>query len=204
LQVKDRAELLAKVAEIGGVELKSGNVSKIDSEYVSKVEDLESKASEAAKEFGWESIQYQELDAAIESMLDEGDAAIDDAASVSRKQITEMLSNAGYDAVFVQNDRGSFNRDTDAKIFLNPNQLRSVNAAFDPEQSDSANLLAQSELNQSPIDESSEPEENLYVALFIRLAILKLRIRLIEKLSVNMKLRLADCLIDSLSTVLLS
>lgn len=62
-------------------------------------------------------------------------------ATAARARATQLLREAGYDSVSFE-DAGSFGRKIDAIVVLDPKNLRSVNAAFDPSKSDSANLLA--------------------------------------------------------------
>ena len=52
--------------------------------------------------------------------------------------LTNALKNAGYDGIFLSNDEGSWGRETDAYIALDPNQVKSSDniGTFDPTNSD--------------------------------------------------------------------
>lgn len=56
-----------------------------------------------------------------------------------REAIRKWLSSMGYDSIVYEND---FEGGGDSVIIFDPSNIRSVNAAFDPDKKDSSNLLA--------------------------------------------------------------
>jgi len=62
---------------------------------------------------------------------------------IGGNRVKEILSSNGYDSVSVKRQKANGNYVMDAEVTLfNPNQIRSINAAFDPDFKDSGNLLA--------------------------------------------------------------
>lgn len=70
--------------------------------------------------------KFNELFDAEDDIVDEWTAAADRLATEAKEIITADLRSAGYDGVFLENDVGSWNRQTDAIIALDPQQVKDV------------------------------------------------------------------------------
>jgi hypothetical protein len=57
------------------------------------------------------------------------------------KQVVDFLKSKGYDSMFLKENAGENNPFTTLAVF-EPNNIRSVNAEFDPEKKDSPQILA--------------------------------------------------------------
>lgn len=70
--------------------------------------------------------RYNELFDAEDAVIEEWTAAADKLDAQAKEAITEDLRKAGYDGIFLENDAGSWGRQTDAIIALDPQQVKNV------------------------------------------------------------------------------
>jgi hypothetical protein len=78
----------------------------------------------------------------MNSLLDEWKKGNIERAAKSKDSITDFFKNEGYDSVRLYNDAGSGGRNVDTTMILNPMNLRSRFAAFDPARINESDLLA--------------------------------------------------------------
>lgn len=138
LRVRDRTELVSKLRELSVdyARLKDES-AQIDKEYGAKFEE----AKNAFKSF---LIQWRKnnpdappraaydadgFDAAFnaeDNVVKEWTHAKDELALRAKTSITQALRDNGYDGVFLENDKGSWGRSTDAYIALDANQVKNT------------------------------------------------------------------------------
>jgi thiamine pyrophosphate-dependent acetolactate synthase large subunit-like protein len=85
---------------------------------------------------------YAEWNDKADEFLERWKAGNNERAATARAQITKTLKEQGYDALRIEEDAGSFGRNTDTLVVLDPAMLRSPNARFDPAKRNSRNILA--------------------------------------------------------------
>jgi hypothetical protein len=78
----------------------------------------------------------------MNSLLDEWNKGNIERAAKSKDSITDFFKNEGYDSVRLYNDAGSGGRNVDTTMILDPMNLRSRFAAFDPARINENDLLA--------------------------------------------------------------
>ena len=90
------------------------------------------------------SIPYEQKQPLLDSNLAETEAGLNTKAAAARERATQLLRDAGHDGLVMDSDQGGlFNkRKVPTTVVFDANNLRHVNAAFDPSRSHSANLLA--------------------------------------------------------------
>ncbi|WP_370373790.1 hypothetical protein [Henriciella pelagia] len=115
---------------VDGGEMARGGFNPNDPEVLTQAADMGYEGSDRGEAAEWLSAARKGLDMSQEARM-------------------ERARAAGHDALIVENvvDNGSPNSNTPATttIVFDPSNIRSVNAAFDPDMSDSANLLDQSQ-----------------------------------------------------------
>lgn len=70
--------------------------------------------------------EFNTLYEAEDAVIDEWTERADELAQRTKEAITQALRTAGYDGVFIAEDMGSWGRQTDAYIALEPNQVKNV------------------------------------------------------------------------------
>lgn len=82
--------------------------------------------------------EFERVYAIEDSVVDEWTTKADKLSLQAKEVLTNALKNAGYDGIFLSNDEGSWGRETDAYIALDPNQVKSSDniGTFDPTNSD--------------------------------------------------------------------
>jgi hypothetical protein len=80
----------------------------------------------------------------LDAILEKGQKELEKASSAARARATEILKQKGYDGIVMRNDKGGMfgRRQVETTVIFDPSNIRSVNAAFDPEKSGSSTLLA--------------------------------------------------------------
>lgn len=148
LRVDNREQLVRSLTqmseEYASLKAESGN---IDKEYGAKFE----KAKRAFVDFltQWRkenpdaparaAYNAEGFDAAFDAedhVVSEWTRKKDEIAALAKKAITNALRTNGYDGVFLENDKGSWGRSTEAYIALDANQVKSVdnqNPTTDPD-----------------------------------------------------------------------
>jgi hypothetical protein len=89
------------------------------------------------------SVDFDYIDGEISPLIDGEPLDID-----NNVDIIKYAERKGYDSVHFP--EGNFSEESNAFVVLSSSQIRSVNAAFDPDYEDSSNLLAQSAWHGSP------------------------------------------------------
>ena len=69
--------------------------------------------------------EFERVYAIEDSVVGEWTAKADTLSLQAKEVLTNALKNAGYDGIFLSNDEGSWGRETDAYIALDPNQVKS-------------------------------------------------------------------------------
>lgn len=109
----------------------------LDAEYQEKFEqakkawrdyiaDWRSANPDANRRALYDDPKFNELFDAEETVVDEWTEAADLLSAQAKEAITQDLRAAGYDGVFLENDVGSWGRQTDAIIALDPQQVKNI------------------------------------------------------------------------------
>jgi hypothetical protein len=135
----DRAELEAHLRQ--------------DAAYASIVDEMNAadaryKENFNARDAEWRnterrSPEWRQRSDELNAILSTWEAEINRLGEQARSRATDVLQAEGLNSITVTKDEGSFSRAIKTTVVFNPNDLRSPNAAFDPDKSDSARLLAQ-------------------------------------------------------------
>lgn len=138
LVAENRQELVYKISQLSVEYLKLHNRrQEVDTEYSAKNEkarnelrDFITKWREQNKDADsrilYDSNEFNELFDAEDTILEEWTAKVEKVSAEGKKVLTEVLKENGYDGVILHNDIGSFGRNTDAYIALEPNQVKYI------------------------------------------------------------------------------
>lgn len=134
----DRAELEAHLSK--------------DADYAALVAEMKAadarfKAEHAEAEKAWDnserlSPEYFRLNDEINRISRAWESEINRLGEMARSRATDVLQAEGLNSITVLKDEGSFTRSVKTTVVFDPKDMRSVNAAFDPDRSDSSQLLA--------------------------------------------------------------
>lgn len=123
-----------------------------DAEYARLADEVaainaQHKATFAALEAAWDkskrlSPEWHRLNDQIIEASAAWEAAVNVAGEDARVRATEVLKAEGLNSITVTKDVGSFSRAVKTTVVLDPKDLRSPDAAFDPDETNSARLLA--------------------------------------------------------------
>ena len=148
LRVDNREQLVQSLArmseEYASLKAESGN---IDKEYGAKFEKAKRDFADFLTQWRKENpdaparaaYNAEGFDAAFDAedhVVSEWTRKKDEIAALAKKAITNALRTNGYDGVFLENDKGSWGRSTEAYIALDANQVKSVdnqNPTTDPD-----------------------------------------------------------------------
>ena len=148
LRAENREELVRKLRDVSHeYAAVCDEIAEMDRTYKKRVDDAGRKLNDymiewrqnntdASRRAIYDDATYNELSDAEDALVDEWVAKDDKLSSEAKEIITAALIDAGYDSVFLTKDAGSFGRETDAIIVLNPNQVKSVdnkNPTDDPD-----------------------------------------------------------------------
>lgn len=134
----DRADLKKQIEQLSPEYAAiARELSELDAVYSAKVEDAKSdlqrfmeewrKANpDASRRALYDVPEFDTLFSAEDAIVDEWTAKADELSKRAKKVLTQALRNAGYDGVILKNDAGSFGRNTDAYIALDPAQVKNV------------------------------------------------------------------------------
>lgn len=134
----DRADLKKQIEQLSPEYAAiASELSELDAVYSAKVEDAKSdlqrfmeewrKANpDASRRALYDVPEFNTLFDAEDVIVDEWTAKADELSKRAKKVLTQALRNAGYDGVILKNDTGSFGRNTDAYIALDPAQVKNV------------------------------------------------------------------------------
>ena len=114
----------------------AGASAAVDDKYRPQFDEIWNKLD------GMNDDQYKAADEQMQAILDKWNAEKDALSADLRKRSTEILKERGHDGVYIAEDAGSFGRKTDTTVILDPANIRSRFAMFDPAKKNSANILA--------------------------------------------------------------
>ena len=80
--------------------------------------------------------------ARLDEILDQWKASNSEIAARARERATHLLRETGAEGIHVAHDPGSFGRTVDTTVVFDPSHVRYPDAAFDPSQMSSKDLLA--------------------------------------------------------------
>jgi predicted RNA methylase len=114
---------------------------------------------------GWSDDEKNILDFNIRNRMSVS-SSFGKSEEISGQRLTEILINNGYNSVTVNNqiNYGKTKKNEEIVLF-NPNQIRSIHAAFDPDYADSSNILASQKSNdirysiRDTLQESVSPQK---------------------------------------------
>ena len=109
----------------------------LDNEYHQKFEDAKTDLRnfmtewrknnpDASRRALYDVPEFDRLYNAEESIIEEWTEKADALSAQAKEVLTQALRDAGYDGVFLYNDAGSWGRNTDAYIALDPEQVKNV------------------------------------------------------------------------------
>jgi L-rhamnose mutarotase len=122
---------------------------RVDGEFRKLFDSWEKKSIDYDKKFGFlfdksfeKGVNDELIDKHLDMIMDLWKSDQNATAVKLRGIITKYFIDNGYDGINVINDVGSFNRNVNTTVVFDPKNIRSINAAFDPDYKESANLLA--------------------------------------------------------------
>ena len=138
LRVRDRTELVSKLRELSVdyARLKDES-AQIDKEYGAKFEEAKNAFKnfliqwrknnpDAPQRAAYDADGFDDAFNAEDNVVKEWTRAKDELAMRAKTAITQALRDNGYDGVFLENDKGSWGRSTDAYIALDANQVKNT------------------------------------------------------------------------------
>ena len=138
LRVRDRTELVSKLRELSVdyARLKDES-AQIDKEYGAKFEEAKNAFKnfliqwrknnpDAPQRAAYDADGFDDAFNAEDNVVKEWTRAKDELALRAKTAITQALRDNGYDGVFLENDKGSWGRSTDAYIALDANQVKNT------------------------------------------------------------------------------
>lgn len=134
----DRAELEAHLRNDAEYARLADEVAAIDAQNKASFAELEAAWGKAPRL----SPEWTRLNGEINVALREWENAVNVAGEAARVRATEVLKAEGLNSITVTKDVGSFSRAVKTTVVLDPKDLRSPDAAFDPDEMNSARLLA--------------------------------------------------------------
>ena len=138
LRVRDRTELVSKLRELSVdyARLKDES-AQIDKEYGAKFEEAKNAFKsfliqwrknnpDAPPRAAYDADGFDDAFNAEDNVVKEWTRVKDELAMRAKTAITQALRDNGYDGVFLENDKGSWGRSTDAYIALDANQVKNT------------------------------------------------------------------------------
>lgn len=138
LRVRDRGELVANLVRLSPeYETLKAKSAVIDKEYSRKFEkakedfvnfitEWRKQNPDASRSALYEVDEFNRAFDAEDNVVEEWGKAKDAAALQAKETITAALRKSGYDGVIIAKDAGSWGRETDAYITLDPEQIKRV------------------------------------------------------------------------------
>jgi hypothetical protein len=111
------------------------------------------KSYEGAEQYGKYNVMETYLRTGKVLEVNAGDSNTHGYFDANHESIMKDFDKGGYDSVKVVNDQGE-----EMRVVFDPSQIRSINAAFDPDFADSGNLLAQGPVSDAVAQYRAEEE----------------------------------------------
>ena len=136
--VHNREELIAKLTDISPDYSKAAEeLRNLNVDYSRKFEEAKEawrnymtewrkEHPDSSRTALYDDEQFNRLFSAEDDVIDEWEAEARKIETRSKEAITKDLEANGYDGIFIQQDKGSFGRTTDAYIALHPEQVKSA------------------------------------------------------------------------------
>lgn len=148
LQAANREDLQRNLSDLSSEYKKTADaLARLDSDYDKKYEDAKnalrqfmtqwrSEHPDASRTALYNEPEFDRLYNAEDQVVEEWEQKSKELSEKAKAIVTDALSNAGYDGIFLYEDTGSFGRKTDAYIALDSSQVKNVdnlNPTSDPD-----------------------------------------------------------------------
>lgn len=137
LVMQDRDALRAFLRQDEQYRALSDEIARVNAHYKQMTDDLENQYVRRMPKEDTDALLARE-----DALLNEWAEMEDSLSRQAQGRATEFLRGGGYDSLRVAQDAGSWGRSTDTTVVLDPRNVRSRFAAFDPAKRDSSDLLA--------------------------------------------------------------